>query len=87
MENITAFFRNGTDMEQAAEALRKQGVVDLQLEAEDGRAGIFASSPAYAMAGGDPNTGSRTSFAMQILVESSRRRQAEDTVALFGGQY
>ncbi|WP_426450372.1 hypothetical protein ACP26L_35740 [Paenibacillus sp. S-38] len=85
MEHITASFRSQADREQAAEALRKQGVVDLQFES--GPAGGALTPGTFAMSRGDLAADTRGSWLMQILVESSRRRQAEDTVALFGGQY
>ncbi|AEI46430.1 hypothetical protein [Paenibacillus mucilaginosus] len=85
MENLTASFRSPADREQAAEALRKQGVVDLQFES--GTAEKAFSPSALAMSRGETDSGSHGSWTMQILVESSRRRQAEDTVVHFGGQY
>ncbi|WP_088834827.1 hypothetical protein [Paenibacillus tyrfis] len=84
MENFTASFRSEHDLQQAIDALRKQGVIDLQIEP-----GVEPHQPMpISLLGGEL---SHLSIAespgclLQVVVESSRIRQAEDTVTRFGG--
>ncbi|SDD85974.1 hypothetical protein SAMN02799630_04133 [Paenibacillus sp. UNCCL117] len=85
METLTAQFQNQQDLERAVAALREQGVIHIKA-AEAGSTDSFytdwqtlslqagASDPPMAM------------NRLQVLVESSRRRQAEDTLIQCGGQ-
>lgn len=86
MEKITAAFHNRSDIEQAMNVLRQQGVIDIRVEsslvASDG---MFPSLESNGIFGSAPI--GRTGWLMHILVESSRLRQAEDTIAEFGGQW
>ncbi|MFD0682316.1 MULTISPECIES: hypothetical protein [unclassified Paenibacillus] len=84
MENITAVFNNWTEMDRAATVLREQGAIDIRLTANSDTANEAESMM--------PNLTSSTleagaGFIMQVVVESSRFRQAEDTISRFGGNY
>ncbi|MDO3681187.1 hypothetical protein [Paenibacillus ehimensis] len=85
MENFTAAFRSDHDLQQAVDALRKQGVIDLQIEP-----GVepHQPMPTSLLGGGlsHLSTAESPGCLLQIVVESSRIRQAEDTVTRFGGQ-
>ncbi|MED4600569.1 hypothetical protein P9314_07605 [Paenibacillus validus] len=84
METLTAAFRSRSEMEQAADALRKQGVIHLMM-CPNGA----GSDHAYPEWAGDSFqsglSGGQDEGLLQLLVESSRRRQAEDTISRFGG--
>ncbi len=84
MENFKAAFRSGHDLQQAMDALRKQGVVDLQIEPG---AETPHSAPASLLDDGLSHSSIAESpgCLLQVVVESSRIRQAEDTVTRFGG--
>ncbi|MFE5322322.1 hypothetical protein ACFQ88_26960 [Paenibacillus sp. NPDC056579] len=85
MENITAFFKNREDMDRAASALREQGAIDIQLysagQTELGE--LPGASAALGMSSAEEH---HDHHILQVVVESSRFRQAEDTLARFGGQ-
>ncbi|GLI07856.1 hypothetical protein YDYSG_38860 [Paenibacillus tyrfis] len=84
MENFTAAFRSEHDLQQAIDALRKQGVVDLQIEP-----GVepHQPMPTSLLGGGLSHLSIAESpgCLLQVVVESSRIRQAEETVTRFGG--
>ncbi|NOU94736.1 hypothetical protein GC093_16130 [Paenibacillus sp. LMG 31456] len=84
MENITAFFKNWAEMDQAATALREQGAIDIVL-AENSDTTNGAESMIPNLTSSTQETGS--GFTMQVIVESSRFRQAGDIIARFGGDY
>ncbi|MCZ8517628.1 hypothetical protein O9H85_35965 [Paenibacillus filicis] len=77
MENITALFRTRGDMEQAAAVLREQGAVDIAMY----------GAPVNAEGAGAATASTRDAAActLQVVVESSRFRQAEDTIMKYGG--
>lgn len=85
METLTAAFRNRSEMEQAAETLLKQGVINLKMTPH-GAVGLNTHPDLnvnpfqFNVAGGEEEKN-----LLQVLVESSRRRQAEDTISRFGG--
>ncbi|ALS24604.1 MULTISPECIES: hypothetical protein [Paenibacillus] len=83
MENIIAAFRNPHDMEKAAEALLKQGVINLKLE--PGALHPKGEQPDITLLGRIGTSISETAAKLQVIVESSRRRQAEDTIRKYGG--
>jgi hypothetical protein len=84
METLTAFFENQRDLEHAAQALQDQGAVHVTSEAatspylQDAEIQALSLQPGYAKAASPVNL-------LQIVVESSRLRQAEDTIARYGG--
>ncbi|MBP1153283.1 MULTISPECIES: hypothetical protein [unclassified Paenibacillus] len=83
MENIIAAFPNRSDMEHAAEALRKQGVINLKLEP----AAPAPVSDLPVMTLNEVRSASMEACGkLQVLVESSRRRQAMDTISRYGGE-
>jgi hypothetical protein len=83
MENITATFSNWTEMETAAEMLREQGVVDIKLlsNKQDPDEAAVSIGPDITNSVEPSNQG----YMIQVMVESSRYRLAEDTIARFGG--
>ncbi|OXM84548.1 hypothetical protein [Paenibacillus rigui] len=88
METITATFRNYPEMQQAAAALREQGAIDIYVEPR-AAAAYPVEEPSLSQGLMEPSpleNESETAFTLQVLVESSRSRQAEDTIAKHGGQ-
>jgi hypothetical protein len=85
MENITAKFNSQTEMESAAHMLREQGVIDINLQSREAEQTNMAESMEPSMTNGTIDSAS--GFVMQVVVESSRYRQVEDTIARCGGQY
>jgi hypothetical protein len=83
-KNITATFKKMNDLELAAEELRKQGVLDLRFD-DSNPIKIDYQSNNLIEALGDSLLGE--SYALQVSVEKSRYRQAEDTIAKFGGEF
>ncbi|MEK8128969.1 hypothetical protein WMW72_13780 [Paenibacillus filicis] len=83
MESLTVYFDNQRDLEHAAQALREQGAVNVKGDAAevtgDSDADMTAALQASA-AGTAPEV-----HMLQIVVESSRLRQAEDTISRYGG--
>lgn len=80
---IRATFARIDDMRKAAEALKKQSVIDLR---QDGNTGStlpdsveFAADPLGNAISGDDGLG------LWVSVQKSRLRQAEDTIAAYGG--
>ncbi|WP_028550633.1 hypothetical protein [Paenibacillus sp. UNC451MF] len=86
MENITAFFKNSSDMNQAAAALREQGAIDIQLHTDDNSATSLVAPSLLHSSMMEEYQGNEHSYILQVVVESSRYRQAVDTLAQFGGQ-
>ena len=68
--NLTAAFKKISDLDLAASALRQQGVLDLRIH--DVLANIEAAED--------------FTYSMDVFVEKSRWRQAEDTIIRHGGQ-
>jgi hypothetical protein len=83
MENITATFSDWGQMETAAAMLREQGAIDVLLSSGQDPYGAAESIvPDFSNSIEQSHNG----FQMQVVVESSRYRQAADTIARFGGQ-
>lgn len=68
--NLTAAFKKKTDLDLAATALRQQGVIDLRIH--DVLENIEAADD--------------FTYSLDVFVEKSRWRQAEDTIIRHGGQ-
>jgi hypothetical protein len=68
--NLTAAFKKKTDMDLAAMALRQQGVLDLRIHK------VIENMEAAE----------DLTYSMDVFVEKSRWRQAEDTIIRHGGQ-
>jgi hypothetical protein len=85
--NLTAAFRKKTDLELAADALRKQGVLDLRIHHPEKR---ILPIPAQILSNGkliDPlEMADEYIYSLDVFVEKSRWRQAEDTIIRHGGQ-
>ena len=71
-------------MEQAAEALRLQGAVAVQLDYETDN-GASAGLPPQPSSAATYATDSETGCTMTVVVESSRLSLAYDLIAQFGG--
>ncbi|MCS7463086.1 hypothetical protein N0M98_23450 [Paenibacillus doosanensis] len=86
MENITAFFKNRSNLDEAAHTLREQGAIDIRIH-PDSEAGSSAYlTPLTQSALTEDESANGHGYVLQVVVESSRSRQAEDTLAKFGGQ-
>ncbi|MEX2461639.1 MAG: hypothetical protein WD469_10165 [Paenibacillaceae bacterium] len=68
--NLTAAFKNKTDLDLAATALRQQGVLDLRIH------NVLENREAAE----------DFTYSLDVFVEKSRWRQAEDTIIRHGGQ-
>jgi hypothetical protein len=79
--HLTATFTNMSDLEQAAEDLRRQGVLDIRFDDSvlkvDYQADTFIQSL-------EDNV-SDTDYGLQVSVEKSRYRHAEDIITRYGG--
>jgi hypothetical protein len=93
VENIRALFNSLEDMEAVAAILRQQGVIDIKLQSEENTVGNTLDSVqeqlsfTNGIADNDNEATSGTTCIMEIVVESSRFRQVEDTIARYGGIY
>lgn len=81
--NLAATFQNRDNLEQAAEVLKLQGVLDIKFDngvvpSSDQQADSFIQSV--------DNFAAEPSFSLMVSVEKSRYRQAEDTIIKYGGQ-
>ncbi|NOU72927.1 hypothetical protein GC098_16105 [Paenibacillus sp. LMG 31458] len=81
--NLSATFQNRDNLEQAAEVLKLQGVLDIKFDNSvvpnsDQQADSFIQSV--------DSFAAESSFALMVSVEKSRYRQAEDTIIKYGGQ-
>jgi hypothetical protein len=81
--NLTAAFKKKTDLDLAADALRKQGVLDLRIHPKKRilsiPAQITSDDKLIEMA-------EEYIYSLDVFVEKSRWRQAEDTIIRHGGQ-
>jgi hypothetical protein len=84
---LTAAFKKKTDLELAANALRNQGVLDLRIHHPKKR---ILSIPAPIVSNEsliDPiEIAEEYVYSFDVFVETSRWRQAEDTIIRHGGQ-
>jgi hypothetical protein len=69
--NLTAAFKKKSDLDLAAIALREQGVLDLRIHQSDKH--VEAAEEFL--------------YSLDVFVEKSRWRQAEDTIIRHGGQF
>lgn len=81
--NLAATFQNRDNLEQAAEILKLQGVLDIKFDngvvpSSDQQADSFIQSV--------DSFAAEPSFSLMVSVEKSRYRQAEDTIIKYGGQ-
>jgi hypothetical protein len=67
--NLTAAFKKKSDLELAAKALRQQGVLDLRIH------NVIENMEAAE----------DFTYSLDVFVEKSRWRQAEDTIIRHGG--
>ncbi|WP_248929301.1 hypothetical protein [Paenibacillus hamazuiensis] len=84
METLRATFNSRDGLEQAVKALREQGAVDIRIEADTD---LLQQNSVAAMSVLSDIFGDVASpLTMEVVVESSRYRQAEDTIVKYGGQ-
>lgn len=81
--NLAATFQNRDNLEQAAEILKLQGVLDIKFDngvvpSSDQQTDSFIQSV--------DSFAAEPSFSLMVSVEKSRYRQAEDTIIKYGGQ-
>jgi hypothetical protein len=85
--NLTAAFKKKTDLDLAANALRKQGVLDLRIHQPKKR---IRSIPAQILMNDKVidqiEIAEEYIYSLDVFVEKSRWRQAEDTIIRHGGQ-
>ncbi|MBE1443875.1 hypothetical protein [Paenibacillus sp. OAS669] len=86
MENLTAFFKNNSEMNQAAAALREQGVIDIQQYSMDHAPTSLGITPLLQSSLAEEAHDDEFRYVLQVVVESSRYRQAEDTLARYGAR-
>jgi hypothetical protein len=90
--NLTAAFKKKDDLDSAAKALRTQGVLDLRIHHPKPRQQA-AQAPQAAQAAQAHDTielmeaGEEYVYSLDVFVEKSRWRQAEDTIIRHGGQF
>jgi len=82
-KNLTATFKSVDDLEHAADELRRQGVLDIRIDAAapikvDYQADTLVQTLEAPVMDG--------SFGLAVCVEKSRYRQAEDTIVKYGGE-
>ncbi|MEW9699592.1 hypothetical protein [Paenibacillus sp. SI8] len=82
-KSLTATFHNVDNLEQAAEQLKRQGVLDIKFN-NIGPLVVDYQSDSLLQSLGDPYTA--TSYSLEVCVQKSRYREAEDTITKFGGQ-
>lgn len=81
--NLMATFSSKEQLEQTAEILRLQGVLDIQFNND----GVFnAGYQANSFIEFVDNAVNEPSYSFMVSVEKSRYRQAEDTIINHGGQ-
>lgn len=82
-KNLSATFKRVDDLEHAADELRRQGVLNIRF---DDRAAfkVDYQSDTFIQSAGDYL--SNNPYALQVSVEMSRYRQAEDTITKYGGE-
>jgi hypothetical protein len=83
--NLTAAFKKKSDLDLAATALRQQGVLDLRIHhAEKLKPTPIVSKESLI----DPvEAAEEFLYSLDVFVEKSRWRQAEDTIIRHGGQF
>lgn len=92
--NLYAAFKKKDDLDAAAKALRKQGVLDLRIHQPKPRQQA-AQAPQTTQAQPVDNedtielmeAGEEYLYSLDVFVEKSRWRQAEDTIIRHGGQF
>jgi hypothetical protein len=86
--NLTAAFKKKTDLDLAANALRKQGVLDLRIHHPEKRIlPISAQIASNEKLLDNIEIAEEYIYSLDVFVEKSRWRQAEDTIIRHGGQF
>jgi hypothetical protein len=85
--NLIAAFKKKSDLDLAATALRRQGVLDLRIHYSEKN----KFKPAHIVSNEnliDPvEAAEEYLYSLDVFVEKSRWRQAEDTIIRHGGQF
>jgi hypothetical protein len=89
--NLTAAFKKKDDLDSAAKALRTQGVLDLRIHHPKPRQQAAQATQAQPVDIKDTielmEAGEEYVYSLDVFVEKSRWRQAEDTIIRHGGQF
>jgi hypothetical protein len=85
--NLTAAFKKKSDLDLAATALREQGVLDLRIHHSEKHK--LKPTPIVSKENLiDPvEAAEEFLYSLDVYVEKSRWRQAEDTIIRHGGQF
>jgi hypothetical protein len=85
--NITAAFKKLDDLNQAANALKKQGAIDIRIHAPINEDPYHAMTMTQEMDIQPIEGVQEHLYSLVVYVERSRFRQAEDTIIQFGGSF
>lgn len=83
-KNLTATFNHVDNLEQAAAELKRQGVLDLKFDQSRSIQVDYQSD--HLVQSLIDNSSSDDCYALEVSVELSRYRQAEDTLIKYGGR-
>ncbi|MFC5450616.1 hypothetical protein [Paenibacillus aestuarii] len=81
-KNLTATFHNVDNLEQAAEQLRKQGIIDMKFP---NLSAALIDYQSDMMIQSIESSALAPSYELEVCVQQSRYREAEDTILKFGG--
>jgi uncharacterized membrane protein YkoI len=89
--NLTAAFKKKDDLDSAAKALKRQGVLDLRIHQPKSRPEISKAAQHQPVGNEDAieliEAGEEYLYSLDVFVEKSRWRQAEDIIIRHGGQF
>jgi hypothetical protein len=85
--NLTAAFKKKSDLDLAANALRKQGVLDLRIHHSDNNKPKPAPIVSNENLIDTIEVAEEYLYSLDVFVEKSRWRQAEDTIIRHNGQF
>ncbi|NEW07296.1 hypothetical protein GK047_14915 [Paenibacillus sp. SYP-B3998] len=80
--NLTATFHNVDNLEQAAEQLKRQGVLDIRFDNNN----FIVEFQSDSFVQNLESSIASLSYGLEVCVQKSRYREAEDTITKFGGQ-
>lgn len=88
-KTISASFRSLQDLEHAAHALRKQGAIDIRVGIRPAQLlhqdSLMINS--QQLGNSHAEMAEDWTYTFDVYVEPSRSRQAEDTIAQYGGRF
>jgi hypothetical protein len=80
---LTATFDNVDNLEQAAEQLKRQGVLDIRF---DNNLSFSVDYQSHAFLQSLEGSTAASSYTLEVWAQKSRYREAEDTITKYGGQ-